>query len=402
MNDNRKLKQLEGTFDPPGDPAPVVFRTVRGKKTLHEWIRSQLIRDDMDGFVTSIVLEHQIAPNTYEVHHVVTLGQANADPLELGKLFWDIAETFCQDLSGNHYFRLLVFWNNSPERGAVHPFVVGGQINPQLLAADVVNEKGLLQSGMHYAHLTQDLSLRNMDSLLTRANEMMMVMSSSQAKLMDENQKAYEACKTLLLDQERNAHVNKMEEQKYIRSTAERKELLGMFMPAVNALTGKEVFQYSASDTKLMEMLVDLPEDKLQTVIETVSENNPKLFALLMSRFHALANTKQLPAKSEESVSGKQSPETEFGSQSSVISQNEEDSRQSSVVSPTEKSDPPLTDNRQPITENPSKKDLVNAFLDMSEEELLETIKNDPKLVAKFKARMPKKKPPAKGKSNAK
>jgi hypothetical protein len=38
----------------------------------------------------------------------------------------------------------------------------------------------------------------------------------------------------------------------------------------------------------------------------------------------------------------------------------------------------------------------------MSEEELLETIKNDPKLVAKFKARMTKKKPPAKGKSNAK
>ena len=222
MTDNRKPKQITGDFDPPGEPAPVVFRTVRGKKTLHDWIRSQLIRDDQDGFVTSIVLEHQIAPERYEVHHTVTLGQANADPLELGKLFWDIAETFCQDLPGNHFFRLLVFWNNQPERGAVHPFVVGGQINPQLLAADAVNEKGLLQSGMHYAQQTQDLYLRHMDALLTRMNETMMVMSSSQSKLMDENQKAYEACKTLLLDQERNSHGFEMERMKYARNSKER------------------------------------------------------------------------------------------------------------------------------------------------------------------------------------
>jgi len=392
MTDNRKPKQLEGSFDPPGEPAPVVFRTVKGKKTLHDWIRTQFARDDQDGFVTSIVLEHQIAQNTYEVHHTISIGQANADPVELGKLFWDIAETYCQDLSGNHYFRLLVFWNNAPSWGAIHPFVVGGQINPQLLAADCINEKGLLQSGLHYAHLTQDLYLRNMDAMATRMNEALMVMSSNNAKLLDENQKAYEACKTLLLDQERNAHGYEMEKLKYERDNKTRQELLGMVMPAVNALTGKEVFQYSASDTKLLEMLVDLPEDKLQTVIETVSQDNPKLFALLMSRFHALAGTKQLPAKSEERALGSSSPDGEFGNQQSAIGQNEE-------TEPAAESREPTTESQEPTAEV-SKDELVDRFLSLSEEDVLETIKNDPKLLEKFKKRMGKKKAPTKGKPN--
>jgi len=390
----QKPKQIEGSFDPPGEPAPVIFRTVRGKKTLHDWIRSQLIRDDMDGFVTSIVLEHQIAPSTYEVHHSVTLGQANADPMELGKLFYDIAETFCQDLSGNHYFRLLMFWNNNPSWGAIHPFVVGGQINPSLLAADSVNEKGLLQSGMHYAQQTQDLYLRHMDAMLTRMNETMMVLSSSNSKLMDENNKAYEACKTLLLDQERNSHGFEMERMKYARSSGERKELLGMVMPAVNALTGKEVFQYSASDTKLLEMLVDLPEDKLQSVIETVSQDNPKLFALLMSRFHALANTKQLPAKAEERVSGATSPESEFGPQASDIGHRPEAEEEASGIGHQPE------ESRSPKPEV-SREDLIDQFLSLSEEETLAAIQSNPKLMKKFKLRMNKKKTPAKGKPDA-
>jgi len=393
MTDNRKPKQLEGSFDPPGEPAPVVFRTIKGKKTLHDWIRSQLNRDDQEGYVTSIVLEHQIAPNTYEVHHSVTLGQANTDPVELGKLFWDIAETFCQDLSGNHYFRLLVFWNNAPAWGAIHPFVVGGQINPSMLVADSVNEKGLLQSGMHYAQQTQDLYLRHMDALLTRANETIMVMSSNQSRLMDESQKAYEACKTLLLEQERNTHGYEMERMKYARDNKTRQELLGMIMPAVNALTGKEVFQYAASDTKLFERIVDLPEDKLQSIIEIVSGEDPKLFALLMSRFHALANTKQLPAKSEEKALGANSPEGEFGPQTSDIGNRPEEE-------PTAESREPTTDARPPTVEV-SKDELVDRFLSLSEEDVLEAIRNNPKLAEKFKKRMGKKKAPAKGKSNA-
>jgi len=43
----------------------------------------------------------------------------------------------------------------------------------------------------------------------------------------------------------------------------------------------------------------------------------------------------------------------------------------------------------------------VDQFLSLSEEDVLETIKNDPALLEKFKKRMGKKKAPAKGKSNA-
>ena len=215
-------------------------------------------------------------------------------------------------------------------------------------------------------------------------------MSSNNAKLLDENQKAYEACKTLLLDQERNAHGYEMEKLKYERDNKTRQELLGMVMPAVNALTGKEVFQYSASDTKLLEMLVDLPEDKLQTVIETVSQDNPKLFALLMSRFHALAGTKQLPAKSEERALGANSPDGEFGP--SDIGHQPEPEEASGIG---HQPDPPA-DARSP---KPDARSLVDQFLSLSEEDVLETIKNDPALLEKFKKRMGKKKP-AKGKPN--
>jgi len=374
-------KYVEGSFDPP-TPQPTVFRTIKGKKSLHDWIRLQFAREDQEGFVTSIVLEHQVAPNTYEVHHTVTVGQSNADPLEISKLLWDVADTYCQDLSGNHFFRLAVFWNSNTVWGAIHPFVVGGRIDPTLLAAENPDQKGLLQSGMHYAQQTQELYLKHMDSMLARLNETLMTFASSQARLMDENTKAYDACKSLLLEKELNKQGYEMEKLKYERSSAERKEMLGMVMPAVNAITGKEIFQYNASDSKLFEMLVDLPADELEKMIEIASRNNPKLFALLMSRFHTIANTKQLPHRTEETLTGRQSPEQEFGPQApgSGLQPGAESVRaEPEVPSP------------EPVRAEPvvvPKEDVVKEFMNLSDDDILNAIQNDPALMAKFKTRM--------------
>ena len=116
-----------------------------------------------------------------------------------------------------------------------------------------------------------------------------------------------------------------------------------------------------------------------------------------MSRFHALAGTKQLPAKSEERALGANSPEGEFGSQSSVVGQNEEPERDRPSPLTDDPWKSPTGENRQPITDS---RTLVDQFLSLSEEDVLETIKNDPALLEKFKKRMGKKKAPAKGKSN--
>lgn len=300
------------SFEPKDDsnPTPHV-RVLRGKKTIDQWIADRLNDPDKDGPLTSLVLENMVGSSGQQLH-VKNIGQGVCDPNQVGKMFYDIAQTYCQDLSGNFTFRILAFYGHEqPE--AMHIFAVAGQQDPGYLSNESPTKEGLLSQGMGWSSRSLEMTLRHTNQLLESNAETLRVLSSANSRLLTENYSAFETLKDVMLQMMMQQNNMEFEKFKYERATKERQKFLGMIPPLVNTVTGKPVFPVDSENNSLVEGLADLDEEDLEK-IASVIQKKPALLALFASRIEKVVDAKLAPVhKKEEKIVGTSNLENELG-----------------------------------------------------------------------------------------
>jgi hypothetical protein len=297
-------KEDNGGYRPP-------LKSVRSKKTIERWIMDRLSDPDKDGALTSLILEKVIGTNG-TVLHSKNIGQNPVNAPDLGRMFYDIAQTDCQDLTGNHTYRLSAFYSNRNQPEAFYNFTLAGQQDPEFMSSESPTREGFLTHGLNYATRTMNKALEQMTISAEINNETMRIQQTMNSRLMVENHSAYEMMKDLLLERAMRENAQKFEEIKYARSSAERKEWLGMLMPVVNRVTGREVFPYNSEDSAIMKQIANLSEEKLMQ-LAGVLQDNPKLLALVAARLEQLVEGEgKTPKQREERLASKTDPESDF------------------------------------------------------------------------------------------
>jgi hypothetical protein len=286
---------------------------VKGKNTLERWITERLCDQDKDGPLTQLVLEHVAAGASSQTLHTKRIGNQDHNPKDIANLFLDVAQTFCQDLPNVHYFRVLAFFNNSEQAESIYNFPLNGRQDfDSLMASEGPNKEGLLSQGMNWSHRALSLALTQTAVCLEANNKTVRMLVENNANLMEENHKAYEVLKNVLLEKQLAENNGELALIKYKRETDERKKLIGMIPPLVNQVTGQPIFPQGAEDSAIMEQLADLDESDLN-VITSVLQKKPMLLAAVANRFNQIADKSIEPtSKKEETALAKIDAESDF------------------------------------------------------------------------------------------
>ena len=268
----------------------------RGRKTLDQWIQECLLDEEQAGPCTAFVLEHMVGTSSQPVFSK-RLGSQPEEPRALARLIRDRAETHCQDMPGVQTFRLLAFYDNRPEHGAMLPFTVAGKQDYDGLMTEAPDAKGIVAQCMRHNEGVLQIALRNGQALQESTIDMLRVVSNQNTKLVEENHSLLMGLRDMLIGQQNIEHEHKMAEMAYQRSTAERRKWLSYGPALVNTIVGREVFPQSTADTALVETFADnLDEEQIQKLAEIVP---PELWGPLSSRLGNHLKAKRLAAEEE-------------------------------------------------------------------------------------------------------
>ena len=289
------------------------LRLTKGKKTLDRWIAERLSDLDKDGALSHLALEHVAGNMSSQVLHTKRVGNQDQNPKEIAALLIDVAQTFCQDLTNVHYFRVLAFYSGSEQSEGVYNFALNGRQDfDSMMASEGPNKEGLLSQGMNWSHRALSLALTQTAVCLEANNKTVQMLVQNNANLMEENHKAYEVLKGLMLEKALAENNNELAKEKYKRDSEERKKFIGMIPPLANQITGHPIFPQTTEDSSIVEQLADLDEDDL-VKITSVLQKKPILLAALASRFNQIADKNIVPNNTaEEKALAKVDGESDF------------------------------------------------------------------------------------------
>ena len=299
-------------FEPEDDGNRPPLRAVRGKKTIEQWLQERAADVDKESALSALVLEHLIG-TAAEPLHTRKVGSNVLDIKETARLFLDVATSYCQDLTGNHTFRILAFYGDEQQPQARHIFAVAGQQDPEFLGQESPDQKGLLSHGLAYSSKLIQMSMNQMAQLFESVNENMRIMSTANSRLLAENYQAFEVVKTMLLDKAVSEREQNLELAKYQRQSGERQQFLQMIPGLVNQVTGRKIFPDSVEDSSIIEGIAKLDPDDLAKLVSVVSKK-PALMATLASRLNEVNDSKQQPHTAEEKLAKVLPPEDDFES----------------------------------------------------------------------------------------
>jgi hypothetical protein len=289
------------------------LRAIRGKKSIEQWIAERANDPDKEGALGALTLEHLVG-SSGEVLHEKKVGQNPLNIPDTAKLVYDIAQTFCQDLSGNHLFRIRAFYGDNPQPQAQHIFAVAGQQDTEFLGQESPDAKGLLAHGLGYSSRTMELALKQMALSNEIMNENARIMATTVSRLTAENFQAFEVLKNFLVEREMSKGNREFENLKYQRASAEREKYIAMALPLLNQLTGKKIVPTTTEDSSIMETISKLDAATLTKLLSTL-QGEPALLATVASRLDEIIGSDgKVEHKREETVAKVLPAEDDFES----------------------------------------------------------------------------------------
>jgi hypothetical protein len=342
------------TFEPGDDGmSRPPMRVVRGKKSIEQWIVERASDPDKEGALSCLMLEHLVG-NSGDVLHEKKVGQNPLDIPATSKLIYDIAQTFCQDLTGNHLFRIQAFYGENPQPQAKHIFAIAGQQDTEFLGQESPDQKGLLAHGLGYSSRTMELSLRQMAMSNEIMNENARIMANTVSRLTAENFQAFEVLKNFLVEREMAKGNREFENLKYQRASAEREKYISMALPLLNQLTGKKIVPTSTEDSSIMETISKLDAATLTKLLGAL-QSEPALMATVASRLDEIVGSDGKSDHSREEAVVKSLPaEDDFESLPAHVETVEPDTRDALIAelkAAKEASDAELAEHRQLVVE---------------------------------------------------
>lgn len=289
------------------------LRAVRGKKSIEQWITERANDPDKQGALTALTLEHLVG-SSGEVLHEKKVGQNPLNIPDTARLVFDIAQTFCQDLSGNHLFRIRAFYESDPQPQAQHIFAIAGQQDTEFLGQESPDQKGLLAHGLGYSSRTMELALKQMALSNEIMNENARIMANTVSRLTAENFQAFEVLKNFLVERETAKGSRDFENLKYQRASAEREKYIAMALPLLNQLTGKKIVPTSTEDSSIMETISKLDAGTLTKLLSAL-QGEPALLATVASRLDEIVGSDgKVDHSREEKIAKALPPEDDFES----------------------------------------------------------------------------------------
>jgi hypothetical protein len=252
------------------------------KQTLQSWIE-EVARDDKDGRpISGLALEH-VGPGNFRTGiHGVTFGSKAWTSDELATLFRHKADSYAQELEGTQQFILLAFYGQK-EAEASHPFKVDGEVFRDGLGTEEAGPKGVIQQSMRHLEAMMKATFQKDATLFS---EMTAVIRDLGLRYRETATEANDAIRLVheLMREKITAEANQeMKRLEFERASSERKQWIGMVPPAINQLTGREVFPQSFADSKLLDTIGDsLDEEQIEKLMMILK---PEQAAVLATRF---------------------------------------------------------------------------------------------------------------------
>jgi hypothetical protein len=334
------------------------LRAVRGKKSIEQWISERANDPDKEGQLSALVLEHLVG-SSGEVLHEKKVGQNPLNIPDTARLLFDIGTTFCQDLTGNHLFRIRAFYGTDQQPQAQHIFAIAGQQDSEFLGQESPDAKGLLAHGLGYSSRTMELALKQMSLSNEIMNENARIQANTISRLTAENFQAFEALKGYLVERDLAKGNRDFENLKYQRASAEREKYISMALPLLNQLTGRKIVPTTTEDSAIMETISKLDGATLTKVLSAL-QAEPALMATVASRLDEIIGTEGKTDNSREEKLAKSLPaEDDFESlpahvEEPVVVQSQPDERDAVIAelqAAKEAADDELAQHRQLVIE---------------------------------------------------
>jgi hypothetical protein len=253
---------------------------INRKQTLESWIEEAVTDAEKDKPCSGFVLVH-VAGAESEIDGI-KFGSKAWTAEDLASRFMHKAQSYSQELSGAQYFKLLAFYGEK-EAGASHPFKVDGEIFHDGMSSEDASPKGMFAQAMRHTEAITRLTYEKDGMLFAQMGAVIKTLAENYKDASHELRDATQIVHELVREKIQRESDNEMKRLEYERGTSERRALMGMVPPALNQLTGREIFPQGYADTKLLDTIGDsLDEDqiaKLATVLK------PEQMALIANRF---------------------------------------------------------------------------------------------------------------------
>lgn len=250
------------------------------KQTLQSWIEEAVTDTEKDKPCTGFVLNH-VAGAESEIDGV-KFGSKAWTSEDLANRFLHKAQSYSQELSGAQYFRLLAFYGEK-EAGASHPFKVDGEVFQDGMSSEDASPKGMFAQAMRHTEAITRLTYEKDGMLFAQMSTVIKTLAENYKDASHELRDATQIVHELVREKIQRESDNEMKRLEYERSTSERKALMGMVPPALNQLTGREIFPQAYADSKLLDTIGDsLDEDQIAKLAGVLK---PEQMALIANRF---------------------------------------------------------------------------------------------------------------------
>ena len=250
------------------------------RQTLDGWIAEAMTDGDKNGLIAQMMLVHVVGSKETEIHAIRFGTGKQWNPKELAELFQAKADAFAQDLPGAQIFSLLACYGDEPRPQARHPFQVIGEPDFHGLTSESPDAKGAVQQTMRHLE-ARDREVNNMiRSVFENSTQTIDYLSRENRELRDENAKANQALREMVLGRFTEEHKFRMEEEKQ-KQTAELVNKAIEFAPLLlNTIAGKEVIPQSKVDSVLLTTLArSLPNEVLGEIMSKLPKEVAGAFA---------------------------------------------------------------------------------------------------------------------------
>lgn len=236
-----------------------------GRINLAEWMREAFLDKERGGPCTAFALMH-LANGAVEeeIYSKQLADKIGTDEIaELAEVMRHKAATYAGGLSGAQQFILFAFYADSKMPGAKYPFVEKGYTE----MSDGMMTEGPSVKG----HMQQ--MMRHNEGILARAFAKDEHVSNVLLKTLEYKHKETEALKTeniqlltlvkdMLMREADNRHAHRMKEIEAENAAKFKAELMKWAPLLLNAATGREIIPQTATDTQLVESIIDAMEGK--------------------------------------------------------------------------------------------------------------------------------------------
>lgn len=252
---------------------------IHKKQTLESWIQEAVTDTEKEKPCTGFVLEHVGQGRKYI--DGIKFGSKAWTSEDLAQRFTNKAESYAQELSGAQQFELLAFYGGK-EAEATHPFRIEGEMFRDGMLDDASPKTFLAQAMRHteaITRLTYEKDAHLFAQMTTVINTLATNYKEASHELRDATQIVHELVREKI-QTDREAEMKRLE---YERATGERKQWIGLIPPAVNQLTGREIFPQAYADTKLLDAIGDSLDEEQISKLATILK--PEQMAMIANRF---------------------------------------------------------------------------------------------------------------------